>query len=70
MFVACHGNFGHGNFGPPDQNFRCIPYYMNTNHIIGKVLPIKRKLTNDYDHFAVAVLKDGEVVGHAPRMLS
>ena len=38
--------------------------------IIGEVLPVKRELTNDYDHFAVAVLKDGEVMRHVPTTLS
>ena len=36
----------------------------------GEVLPVKRELTNEYDRFAVAVLKDGEVVGHVPQALS
>ena len=36
----------------------------------GEVLPVKRKLTNAYNRFAVAVLKDGEVVGHVPQTLS
>ena len=47
----------------------CIPNYVWTP-IIGEVLPVKRELTNDYDHFTVAVLKDGEVVGHVPRTVS
>ena len=29
-----------------------------------------RAPTNKYDHFAVAVLKDGEGVGHVPRAIS
>ena len=34
------------------------------------MLPVKRELTNEHDRFAVAVLKDGDVVGHVPRSLS
>ena len=45
-------------------------YHTRWTPIIGEVLPVKRELTNNYDRFAVAVLKDGEVVGHVPRMLS
>lgn len=45
-------------------------YHTIWTPIIGEVLPVKRELTNDYDRFAVAVLKDGEVVGHVPRTLS
>ena len=37
---------------------------------LAKSCPLKRELTNNYDRFAVAVLKDGEVVGHVPRTLS
>ena len=36
----------------------------------GEVLLVKIELTNEYDRFAVAVLKDGEVVGHVPQALS
>ena len=31
---------------------------------------MKRELTNGYNRFAVAVLKDEEIVGHVPRTLS
>lgn len=37
---------------------------------VGEVLPVRRELANEHDRFAVAVLKDGEVVGHIPRTLS
>ena len=50
--------------------FVAIIYHAIWTPIIGKVLPVKRELTNDYDHFAVAVLIDAEVVGHVPRSLS
>ena len=39
-------------------------YHTIWTPIVGEVLPAKRELTNDYDRFAVAVLKDGEVVRH------
>lgn len=45
-------------------------YHTIWTQIIGEVLPVKRELTNDYDRFAVVVLKDGEIVGHVPRTLS
>ena len=38
-------------------------YHTIWTPIVGEVLPTKRELTNDYDRYAVAVLKDGEVVG-------
>ena len=44
-------------------------YHTTWTSIVGEVLPVKRELTNDYDCFAVAVLKDGEVVGHVTRAL-
>ena len=36
----------------------------------GEILPAKRQPTNEYNRFAVAVLKDEEVVGHVPRAIS
>ena len=45
-------------------------YHTVWTPVIGDVLPVKREETNLYDRFAVAVLKDGEVVGHVPRVLS
>ena len=45
-------------------------YHTIWTPIVGEVLPTKRELTNDYDRYAVAVLKDGEVVGHVPRALT
>ena len=45
-------------------------YHTTWTPIVGEVLPVKRELTNAYDRFAVAVLKDGEVVGHIPRALA
>lgn len=37
---------------------------------VGEILPVKREPTNECDPFAVAVLKDGVVVGHLPRTMS
>ena len=45
-------------------------YHTVWTPVIGEVLPVKREETNLYDRFGVAVLKDGEVVGHVPRILS
>ena len=61
-----------------DGNSFTLESYIRGHHvyhtvwtpIINKVLPVKRELTNDFDRFAVAVLKGGEVVGHVPRTLS
>ena len=45
-------------------------YYTSWTGSFGEVLPVKRELTNEYDRFAVAVLKDEEVVERVPRTLS
>ena len=37
---------------------------------IGEELPIQRKVNNIHDDFAVAVLKNGNTVGHVPREIS
>ena len=34
----------------------------------GEELVLRRELENDKDHYAVAVVKDGEIVGHVPYM--
>ena len=41
-------------------------YYTSWTRSFGEVLPVKRELTNEYDHFAVVVLKDEEVVERVP----
>ena len=41
--------------------------HMDTNHWRS---PACQERANDYDRFAVAVLKDGEVAGDVPRALS
>ena len=39
-------------------------YHTSWTPSFGEVLPVKIELTNEYDHFAVAVLKGGEDVVH------
>ena len=36
----------------------------------GEVLQCQRERTNRHDPYAVAVVKDGNVIGHVPRKLS
>ena len=38
--------------------------------VIGEHLTCRRKPTNESDRYAVAVLKDGNVIGHLPRKVS
>ena len=45
-------------------------YHWTWMPVVGEMLPVKRELTNEHDRFTVAVLKDGDVVGHVPRSLS
>ena len=45
-------------------------YHTSWTPSFAEVLPGKRELTNEYDHFAVAVLKDEDVVGQVQRTLS
>ena len=37
---------------------------------IGEILCLQRQTENSYDQFAVAVMKNGTVVGHVPRRLA
>ena len=37
---------------------------------IGEELPVQREVNNIHDDFAVAVLKNGNTVGHVPREIS
>ena len=37
---------------------------------LGEVLQCQRERANRHDPYAVAVVKDGDVVGHVPRKLS
>lgn len=37
---------------------------------IGEVLVVRRELNNEHDQYAVAVIKEGEVVGHVPKAVS
>ena len=45
-------------------------YYRSWTPVSGELFLFKRKISNDHDHFAVAVWKDGEVVGQVPMSLS
>ena len=38
--------------------------------IIGEILQCERELDNDSDRYAVAVKKDGTIIGHLPRIIS
>ena len=46
--------------------------YVDTMYttVTGELLPVKQEILNDHDPFAVAILKDGEVVGHVPKSVS
>ena len=37
---------------------------------IGEELPVQREVNNIHDDFAVAILKNGNTVGHVPREIS
>ena len=37
---------------------------------IGEELQCQRELSNAVDHYAVAIVRDGAVVGHVPRKIS
>ena len=45
-------------------------YFRSWAPTVGEFLPVKCKILNEYDPFAVAIWKDGEVVGHVPRSLN
>ena len=38
--------------------------------VIGEVLPVEREEDNQHDDYAVAVMKNGDIVGHVPRSIS
>ena len=38
--------------------------------VVGKELSCRREPTNREDHFAIAVVKDSNIVGHVPRKIS
>ena len=61
---------GDGESSLWSRTFMAIMCTIQWTPVIGEVLPVKREQTNNYDCFAVAVMKDGEVVGHVPRTLS
>ena len=37
--------------------------------VTGELLTVKQEILNDHNPFAVAISKDGEVVGHVPKSL-
>ena len=45
-------------------------YYRSWTPVTGELFPFKREISNDHDPFAVAIWKDGEVVGHVPMSMS
>ena len=45
-------------------------YQDNWTPSIGDELVLRREPDNSKDHFAVAVIRDGEIVGHVPFNLS
>ena len=45
--------------------------YLNSwTPVVGEQLVVRRELDNNHDQYAVAVIKDGEVVGHVPQAKS
>ena len=44
--------------------------YKNWNPVIGETLGVRREPTNTIDKHAVAVVKDGVIVGHTPYNLA
>ena len=52
----------------------CVRGYHVYHHIwaaaVGEELICEREPTNDKDRYAVAVLKDGSIVGHLPKRIS
>ena len=45
-------------------------YYRSWTPVSGELFLFKREISNDHDPFAVAIWKDGEVVGQVPMSLS
>ena len=45
-------------------------YHETWSPVIGEVVGCRREPTNVHDRHAVAVYKDGEIVGHIPRTIS
>ena len=49
----------------------CYHIYKNIwDAIIGETLQCERELDNESDRYAVAVKKDGTIIGHLPRIIS
>lgn len=45
-------------------------YKENWSPVLGEILYCEREPRNEHDRFAVALRKDGEIVGHVPRTIS
>ena len=45
-------------------------YQKSWKLVIGEVLTVERKEDNQHDDYAVAVTKNGDIVGHMPRSIS
>ena len=45
-------------------------YHTSWTPRTGEVLVVKIEIHNEHDRFAMAIIKDGEVVGHVPRVLN
>ena len=45
-------------------------YFRNWTPTVGELMLVKREIVNEYDPFAVAIWKNGVVVGHVPKLLS
>ena len=41
-------------------------YYRSWTTVTGELFPLEQEVSNDYDPFAVAIWKDGEVVWDVP----
>ena len=59
------------NYGDDFQDREyCHVYKAAWSPYIGEELPVQREVNNIHDDFAVAVLKNGNTVGHVPREIS
>ena len=54
-----------------DSSVRCYHVHQdNWTHVVGEQLLCKREEGNPRDHYAVAIKKSGDIVGHVPRNIS
>ena len=59
------------------ESFQCASfvrghhvYHTSWTPWTGEVLVLKIEVHNEHDHFALAIIKDGEVIGHVPHVLN